>query len=50
MMDYAGINVVLLDDRVENDRFESGSCGQSSEPTELLDDVRCLLKVFNGGM
>ena len=49
MMDFASVNVVLLDERVSNDRFESGVCASSTEPKELLDDIRSLLTVFKGG-
>ena len=49
MMDFAAISVVLLDERVTNDRFESGVGTSYSEPKELLDDIQSLLHVFNGG-
>ena len=48
-MDYASIHVILLDERIQQDRFESGTSHLSSEPKELLNDVQCLLSVFKGG-
>ena len=48
-MDFTAINVILLDERVQDDRFESGICSPSQEPQELLDDIRSLLSVFKGG-
>ena len=48
-MDYASIHVILLDERIQQDRFECGTSNLLSEPKELLDDVQCLLSVFKGG-
>ena len=56
-MDYAGIHVILLDHRVLEDRYEPIEDAENSEPTlsrwsepqELHEDIKSLLKIFKGG-
>lgn len=48
-MDYAATNIILLDERVQRDRVELGTCAPSKEPTALVSDINSLLSVFNSG-